>query len=140
MTVLQEIAPAGAPTRVRVLVGEDADAGRRGDKTPIARSDCRFRCRDATTVDAVIEALRASDERLRSRPEELMLWDWECTWFEAAPDTDGGTVHLGVAWYDEAFFAERRDAWFGRMHTTIYGELGLTLDDIDVEHWRRIAA
>jgi len=48
--------------------------------------------------------------------------------FEANKDTgSGGTVFLG-AWYDEAFFDERRDARLGRMHTVIYEKLGITLE------------
>jgi hypothetical protein len=41
-----------------------------------------------------------------------MLWDWECTFFEAdtASETGGGTVLLGVAWYDEEFYTDRREA------------------------------
>ncbi|MGI5201355.1 hypothetical protein ACQEU6_07150 [Spirillospora sp. CA-108201] len=66
-----------------------------------------------------------------------MLWDWECTWFEPEPGNPagGGTVILGVAWFDPEFFNERRDAWFGRMHTRIYADLGIPLDDITVTHW-----
>jgi hypothetical protein len=130
--------PEGALTRVRVLIGEDADQDRRGDKSPIARSDCRYYCPDAATVARVIEALRDSDERLRNRPEELMLWDWECTFFEADPasETGGGTVMLGVAWYDEEFYTDRREAWLGAMHKRIYAEIGVSLDNTSVTHWR----
>jgi len=63
-------------------------------------------------VARCIAALRDSDERLRSRAEELMLWDWECTYFEPDPDNEagGGTVLLGVAWYDTEFYEDRREA------------------------------
>lgn len=87
-------------TRVRVLVGSDADPVRLAGKVPIAKSDCSYYCPDAVTAERCIQALRESDERLRARPEEQMLWDWECTYFEAElgnPD-GGGTVILGVAW------------------------------------------
>lgn len=130
--------PENAPARVRVLVGEDADAARRAGKTVIARSDCTYYCPDAATVARCIKALRDSDERLRSRPEELMLWDWECTYFEADPGNQagGGTVILGVAWYDAEFYADRREAWLGTMHKRAYAGIGVTLDDITVTHWR----
>ncbi|TYC08759.1 hypothetical protein FXF65_38220 [Actinomadura syzygii] len=106
----------------------------------MAKSDCSYYCPNAETAQACIEALRASDERLRSRPEEQMLWDWECTWLEPEPGNSagGGTVILGVAWFDAEFFAERRDAWFGRMHTKIYADLGIPLDDITVTHWTAV--
>lgn len=130
--------PEDAPTRVRVLVGEDADTARRGDKAVIARSDCRYYCPDAVTVERCIEALRDSDERLRNRPDELMLWDWESTFFEADPDNQagGGTILLGVAWYDAEFYEDRREAWLGAMHKRAYAGIGVSLDDITVTHWR----
>ena len=94
--------PGEPVTRIRVLTGEDDDGTRRGTKTVIARSESRYYCPDAATVARCIEALRDSDERLRSRPEELMLWDWESTYLEPELDNPagGGTVLLGVAWYD----------------------------------------
>jgi hypothetical protein len=136
--VLSDMLPADAVTRVRVLVGEDEDITRRGSKKLIAWSDCRFYCPDAATVRRCIQALRESDERLRARPEELMLWDWQCTFFQAdlASPAGGGTVLLGVAWYDGQFYTERRDAWFGVMHQRAYARIGVALDDITVTHWR----
>ncbi|SEM69775.1 hypothetical protein [Streptacidiphilus jiangxiensis] len=141
MSILDTLVQADAVTRVRVLTGEDADAERRADKKPIGKSDCTYYCPDAATAERCIEALRASDERLRERPEELMLWDWQCTYWEAEPGNPngGGTVLLGVAWYDEAFFADRRDAWFGAMHQRIYQQLGIPLENITVTHWSLIA-
>lgn len=127
-------------TRIRVLTGADADPVRLAGKVPIAKSDCSYYCPNAEVAERCVQALRASDERLRSRPEEQMLWDWECTWFEPEPGNPagGGTVILGVAWFDTEFFTERRDAWFGRMHTKIYADLGIPMDDITVTHWAAI--
>jgi hypothetical protein len=136
-TIPQLVPTKGTVTRVRVLVGEDDDAIRRGDKKRIAWSECTYYCPDAPTVDRCIDALRESDERLRSRPEELMRWDWQSTWFEAEPDNpqSGGLIFLGVAWYDQTFFTERKIAWFGRMHQIIYQKLGIPLENISVTHW-----
>jgi hypothetical protein len=132
----------GLVTRVRVLVGADADPVRLAGKVLVAKSDCSYYCPDAATAERCIQALRESDERLRSRPEEQMLWDWECTYWEADPDNPngGGTVILGVAWFDQEFFDDRRDAWFGAMHTHIYKQLGIPLDNITVTHWVAFAA
>lgn len=136
--LLREVVPDDAVTRVRVLVGEDEDITRRGDKKLVAWSDCRYYCPDAATARRCIEALRESDERLRARPEELMLWDWQSTFFQAdhASPAGGGTVLLGVAWYDQDFYAERRDAWLGIMHRRAYARIGVPLDNITVIHWR----
>ncbi|MFD4143072.1 hypothetical protein [Streptomyces sp. NPDC058572] len=142
MSIVKEFIEQDAPTRVRVLNGEDTDAARRGDKKPIARSECTYYCPDEATARRCIAALEESDKRLRERPEELMLWDWRATYFEAEQGNPngGGTVILGVAWYDMEFFNDRRDAWFGRMHQKIYQELGIPLENIEVEHWTRLAA
>ncbi|MEV0318150.1 hypothetical protein ACIBKX_07790 [Streptomyces sp. NPDC050658] len=140
MNILKEYIDADAPTRVRVLNGEDTDAARRGDKKVLIRSDCTYYCPDEVTLRRCVEALEESDRRLRERPEELMLWDWQATSVELEKDNPngGGTVFLGVAWYDEEFFADRRDAWFGAMHRRIYADLGIPLEDISVTHWRLI--
>ncbi|WP_198407153.1 hypothetical protein [Nocardia terpenica] len=107
-TPLLSIVPDDVVTRVRVLVGEDADAARRGDKKPIALSQCKYYCANEAVAVRCIEVLRDSDERLRARPEELMLWDWQSTFWEPerGNHNGGGTVLLGVAWYDEAFYRE----------------------------------
>ncbi|MFD7409433.1 hypothetical protein ACFV7R_43980 [Streptomyces sp. NPDC059866] len=67
MTIVKEFLEQGAPTRVRVLNGEDTDAGRRGDKKPIARSECMYYCPDEATARRCIDALEESDRRLRER-------------------------------------------------------------------------
>ncbi|MGH8895528.1 MAG: hypothetical protein ACRDZ4_00565 [Egibacteraceae bacterium] len=93
---------------------------------------------DTVTVQRCVEALRSSDERLRARPEELMLWDWQSTFFQADPENEagGGTVLLGVAWYDEEFYLDRRDAWFGVMHRRAYAKIGVPQENVTVTHWR----
>ncbi len=132
-----------------MLVGEDDDAARRGDKRLVARSECAYYCPDAATVRRCVEALRSSDERLRARPEELMLWDWQSTFLQTDPDNEagGGTIlpdHRGrppepphgVAWYDEAFYLDRRDAWFGALHKRAYATIGVPPENVTVTHWR----
>ncbi|MCX5169496.1 hypothetical protein ACK389_26340 [Streptomyces antibioticus] len=140
--IVQEALDLNAVTRVRVLNGEDTDDARRAGKVAAARSECTYYCPDEATARRCIAALEDSDKRLRSRPEELMLWDWQATYFEAEQDNPngGGTVILGVAWYDQEFFDDRRDAWFGSMHQRIYQSLGIPLENIEVTHWARLAA
>lgn len=137
MTIAESEVKSELLTRVQVLTGEDKDTARRGTKSIIARSDCSYYCPDEATVQRCIESLRASDERLRHRQEELMLWDWMTTWFEPEPDNPngGGTVLLGVAWYDQEFFDDRKDAWFGAMHKHVYQQIGIPLENITVTHW-----
>lgn len=140
LSVLDQL-ESGQPlvTRHRVLIGEDGNRERRGDKVVIARSDCTFRCVDYPTLRKCVDALQESDVRLLARPEQLMLWDWRDTWVQfdnPQSPQNGGTVYLGVAWYDRAFFDERKSAGTGIMHQYIYDRIGLALeDDVTVEHF-----
>ncbi|MEV0759595.1 hypothetical protein [Nocardia sp. NPDC050435] len=132
-----KLIPENPITRIRVLVGEGPGTPRRGDKALYAMSDCRFECPTAEIAERTVAALAESDEKLRNRPEELMLWDWANTYWEADPDNPhgGGTVILGVAWYDQAFYQERREATFGTMHKRIYERIGLPVEGISVTHY-----
>jgi hypothetical protein len=125
-------------TRIRVLIGESDDPTRRGDKKVVAWSDCRYYCPDRATLEKCIEHLKDSDERLRARPEDQMLWDWDTTWMqydEPGNPNSGGMIFLGVAWYDRAFFDDRSGAWFGAMHTRLYKTIGVPLEQITVQHF-----
>jgi hypothetical protein len=125
-------------TRIQVIVGEDDDPGRRGDKTVIAFSDCAYFCPDGATLVKCVEHIKSSDDRLRSRPQEQMLWDWKTTWLQHNDPDDpgkGGIVFLGVAWYDREFFDDRKDAWFGRMHQREYQEIGVPMGEVRVQHY-----
>jgi hypothetical protein len=125
-------------TRELVLVGEDGDPRRRGDKNVIAMSQCRFDCPDEETLRECVSAIRRSDEHLRNRPEEMMLWDWQNTQVERLEGRSdgGGTVLLGVAWYDRDFFSRKREAHMDRMHRAMYEQIGLPPDSITVTHWQ----
>lgn len=99
----------------------------------------RNTCPDWATLEKCVEAIRVSDERLRARPDELMLWDWDTTWVQFDnqdnPMAGGGLVFLGVAWYSPEFFDERSGAWFGMMHKRIYQQIGVPLGEVTVQHF-----
>ncbi len=124
----------------RVLIGEDDDPARRGTKRLVARSECRFACADDATIDRCVEQLRRSDEHLRSRPEEMVLWDWQTTYVErpepGASARGGGEVVLGVAWYDLEFFLEKKDTYTDSSHLAKYVDIGLNPGSVRVTHWR----
>jgi hypothetical protein len=126
-------------TLTRVLVGEDQDPRRRGTKKLIAKSECRFVCPDDEILARCVEQIRLSDEHLRSRPADMILWDWQSTYVEKG-DEPGGTVVLGVAWYNETFFNERRDAYANPSHLAKYLNIGLAPGAITVTHWKLIDA
>lgn len=128
--------PADPVVWVRALEGEGPGTPRRGDKTLHAISQCAYYCPNADIAAKALAALKDSDDRLRERAEELMLWDWQNTYWEVDRDNQdgGGTIHLGVAWYDAAFYDDRREAWFGAMHKHIYSKIGIPIDGISVTH------
>ncbi|MBG0569159.1 hypothetical protein [Actinoplanes aureus] len=125
--------------RIRVLLGESDDAARRGDKTVIAFSDCRYECPDFATMARCVDAIKESDDKLRARPEDLMLWDWDTTYVQFRkpqdPQAGGGTVFLGVAWYEQEFFTEGGQAGFSRMHKKIYELIGIAPEAISIQHF-----
>jgi len=129
-------------TRTLVLQGEDRDPARRGNKKIVARSKCRFTCPDSETLERCVEHIKASDEHLRNRPEEMMLWDWASTYVERTGNeaNGGGVVILGVAWYDEAFFEANRDAYLNLSHLSKYLTIGLTNGTISVTHWKFVGS
>lgn len=142
MSVLESILSGPTPlTRIQVLTGESSDPARRGDKTVVAFSDCRYQCDDFATLVACVEAIKESDDKLRARPEDLMLWDWDNTYVQfdnpEDPRSGGGIVLLGVAWYDREFFTERGGAGFSRMHRKVYEMIGVPPEAITIEHLLR---
>lgn len=139
LAVLEKIR-TGQPTdgRYRILIGESEDATRRGNKEVVAFTDARYRCRDWKQLTELALAIQDSDDRLRSRPEELMLWDWDSTYMvldnPADPEHSGGEIQLGVAWYSIGFFLDRGGAGFSYMHQRLYEQLGLQPGDITIKH------
>lgn len=129
-------------TRYRVMTGEDDDRARRGDKTPVGRSDCSLYCKDAATVERTVEALRLSDAELAKRPEAEKKYDWQSVYVQPeAGNGDGGAhVLFGVAWYDEAFFTEKAQVYGNQMHSHMFGKLGIDASDVEVTHWRAVTA
>ncbi|WP_329147212.1 hypothetical protein OIU91_16685 [Streptomyces sp. NBC_01456] len=139
MSTLIDEAPV---VRYRVMTGEDTDPARRGAKQLVAQSTCSMHCPDQSVFERTIEALRQSDEQLRARPENEKFYDWQSVYFdpEIGAENGAGTLVFGVAWYDEAFFAEKGSAYMSRMHTHMFSNLGVPADTVKVEHWRPVVA
>ncbi|WP_369042256.1 hypothetical protein [Streptomyces sp. Midd1] len=125
-----------APVRYAVMTGEDTEPGRRGNKQLVAQSTVSMDCPDQATYERTMTALRASDEQLRSRPEDEKLYDWQTVFFAPhATEAGAGTLHFGVAWYDRPFFEEKGAAYTNGMHSTMFGRLGVPADSVQVKHW-----
>jgi len=69
-----------------------------------------------------------SDDRLRARPEQMILWDWQRSFRE------GMSIYFGVAWYDKEFFERRKDVFEEPSHVAYYSMFGATPDRFKMEH------
>ncbi|MFC1410773.1 hypothetical protein ACEZCY_16370 [Streptacidiphilus sp. N1-12] len=126
--------------RYRVLTGENDDPARRGTKNLVARSECALTCSDQDGIDRVIAALESSDIQLKARPADEKFYDWQSTYVEVDPQrATGGRILFGVAWYDEAYFAEKSQAFGNDMHTHMFKALGVEPGAVEVTHWRQTA-
>lgn len=127
------------PARYRVLAGENDDPARRGDKSLIARSECALTCPNLTVVEKTIKALQASGAELRNRPASERFYDWTSTFLEFDPARpENVRILFGVAWYDEAFFAENFGAFGNGAPTHMFDHLGIAAEAIEVTHWREV--
>ncbi len=122
----------------KVVLYGDADPSLRINKPTVAHSECRIVCDDDEIIDRCVEQLRLSDEHLRNRPEELMLWDWSMTYVDriVGSNEPGGVVVLGVNWYDMDFFDIKKDVYTNSAHLAKYLGIGLKPGAITVKHWR----
>jgi hypothetical protein len=123
-------------TRELALLGDtDPELKALINKPLIAKSECKFTCPSETVLQNCVKQLRISDEHLRSRPEELMLWSWNATYIERVLGEEGGTVILGVNWYDLDFFNKKRDSYVNPSHLEKYLNIGFSLENLSVSHW-----
>lgn len=75
-----------------------------------------------------VRMLQWSDERMRSRTDPMILWEWTRSYRE------GMSVEFTVAWYSEEFFNERKNAFQDKQHAGFYSAFGLKPSDIIVRH------
>ncbi|MBP2321413.1 hypothetical protein JOF56_001798 [Kibdelosporangium banguiense] len=97
-------------------------------RVPYARTTVEIVFDDEANLRECVKLLRWSDERLRARPEQLMLWEWQNT------IRDRMTIRFGVSWHNKRFFERRKDAFKGPSHAAYLRRFGVTADDLDVRH------
>jgi hypothetical protein len=113
------------PQRILLLQPEN---GPRRDDELVARTRCEITFDNEEDLQKCADALRASDEELKKRPESLKLWEWDATYRE------GMTIYFGVNWYDQAFFQQRKEAFRTPRHAEIYKSFNATPDRFKVVH------
>jgi hypothetical protein len=123
---LNELIARGKTQRVMLLAGTESP--QRHGHRPYAQTRVEIDFTDESNLRECVRQLRWSDERLRARPEQLLLWSWNLTF------RDGMTISFGVNWYDKAFFERRKEAFKEPGHTKFYKLFGATADDFRVTH------
>lgn len=114
----------GKSERVMVLSGTEGGRAR----VPYAITNIRIQFDNERDLRNCVRMLRWSDDRLRQRPEQMILWDWSRTFREKM------YVFFGVAWYDREFFEKRKDAFKEPAHVAYYTQFGATPERFELSH------
>ena len=123
--VLDALLKRGEKERVMILSGtEHPDASRR----PYAITKVEISFDNEHDLRQCVRLLRWSDDRLRARPEQLIMWNWAETFRE------GMNISFGVDWYDRKFFETRKDAFKEPEHAIYYAAFGAKSDDFKMSH------
>lgn len=122
--VLSELLDRGRHERVLILSGTEGGHGRK----PYAVTKIEIKFDQERDLRNCVRLLRWSDDRLRARPDQLVLWDWERSYRE------GDAIFFGVTWYDKSFFERRKDAFKEPGHAAYYSMFGATPDSFKMTH------
>src|ERR1700685_940951 len=112
--VMEAMLDRGKRERVMILAGTEGGHGRK----PYAITKIEINFDNERDLRNCVRMLRWSDERLRARPDQMILWDWNKSFRE------GMNIYFGVAWYDRAFFERRKDAFKEPNHLGYYAMFG----------------
>src|SRR5687768_16306694 len=110
--VTLELLESGKRERVMILAGTESGAKRKA----YAITQVSIDFEDEDKLRQCVRMLRWSDDRLRARPEQMLLWEWNRSF------RDGMTIQFGVAWYDREFFERRKDAFKEAGHIAYYAQ------------------
>ncbi|HEV7333916.1 MAG TPA: hypothetical protein VGN63_22975 [Flavisolibacter sp.] len=110
--------------RILVLEGSEKVT----DKPRVACSNCEITFANESDLLACIEALKQSDEQMRQRPQEQVLYNWKRTY------RVGMKLLFGVVWYDREFFERRKEAYKSNLHVSIFERFGIVPENFKIEH------
>ena len=109
-----------------LLTGEELRRPKELRRVAITRVEIKFSTQE--NLDKFLEIIKESDSRLSRVPDNEVMYDWQNI------VAKGLVVRFGVAWYDQEFFAQRRDAYLSKMHEEVFVKFGIKAKDIRVEH------
>jgi hypothetical protein len=121
----------GATKLELVALGGSIQERRRG-REAVAQSKVAIWLSSDEAVENCLRGLDLSDQRLAEIPQ---MYDWVMVWKETEEGKPGATVRFGVAWYDEAFFHEKKDIYLGAEHLAMFSGFGAGSADVEVKHY-----
>ena len=124
--VLDQLLERGKKERVMILPGTESPG--RKNRQPYARTKVRILFDNEKDLRNCVRLLRWSDERLRARLDQLLLWEWERSF------RDKMEISFAVSWFDRAFFEARKNAFAEPQHQSYYGQFGAKAEDFKIEH------
>ena len=125
-SVLDQLLERGKSERVMILSGTESPENKA--RKPYALTKVTISFDNENDLRNCVRMLRWSDDRLRARPDQLILWNWESSFRE------GMTIYFGVAWYNEAFFERRKEAFMEPQHADYYAMFGAKPSDFKMTH------
>lgn len=123
---LASLLEKGRAERVQILNG--TEGANPSPRTVYARTEVKITFTNERDLRQCVRLLRWSDERLRARPDQRILWDWQRTF------RDGMTISFGVNWYNQDFFEARKDAFANPEHRGYYAMFGAQARDFVMNH------
>lgn len=114
--------------------------GRIAGRRPVAESKVTLKLCDKQSMQICLEKLEESDRRLAAGPKTGGNgYDWQ---FVLAEECSDGTsrVHFGVTWFDRDFFDKKKDVFTNDQHAGIFSQFGVSLEDVEVDHWLRVTS
>jgi hypothetical protein len=124
--VLDQLLQRGKTERVMILSGTETSESRL--RKPYAVTHVQITFDNEDDLRKCVRLLRWSDERLRARPDQILLWEWDNSFRENM------TISFAVNWYDSQFFERRRDAFMEPRHASYYGQFGAKPEDFKLRH------
>jgi hypothetical protein len=95
---------------------------------PYAHTHVEMKFDNEDDLIKCVRLLQWSDERMRSRKDPNILWEWTRGYrFDMS-------IYFTVSWYSKDFFEDNKDAFKNKEHANYYSKFGMHPSDIRVEH------
>ncbi|GLQ74239.1 hypothetical protein [Vibrio penaeicida] len=105
------------------------------DNAPLVVASTKMKIifKEVEELNACLEELLASDERLLSIPNSEAMYDWQ------QMIVMGNEIRFGVVWYNEEFFENKKDIYIDPMHSRMLQKFGVSSEDYEVNHYKLVA-